>query len=146
MLARRRFLQFSGAAVAFLAACPCAGRGPLYLRPAHPLRTPPALPAPPIIATRTAARMRSPCTAATARRRETAERQQFPADADSVAMFRRADMLASTFNTWAMEIDPDQTFVYELTRPDGRRFRVQFDLSQPVDLPPAPWGDEKAPQ
>ncbi|KAG1445214.1 hypothetical protein G6F57_017630 [Rhizopus arrhizus] len=61
-------------------------------------------------------------------------------------MFRRADMLASTFNTWAMEIDPDQTFVYELTRPDGRRFRVQFDLSQPVDLPPAPWDDEKAPQ
>ena len=38
-----------------------------------------------------------------------------------------------------MEIDPDQTFVYELTRPDGRRFRVQFDLSKPVDLPPPPW-------
>ena len=36
----------------------------------------------------------------------TAERQQFPADTDSVAMFRRADMRASTFNTWAMEIDP----------------------------------------
>ncbi|WP_293797903.1 DUF3011 domain-containing protein, partial [Stenotrophomonas sp.] len=32
----------------------------------------------------------------------------------------RADMLASTHNTWAMEIDPDQTFVYELTRPEGR--------------------------
>lgn len=75
----------------------------------------------------------------------TAERQQFPADADSVAMFRRADMLASTHNTWAMEIDPDQTFVYELTRPDGRRFRVQFDLSKPVDLPPPPWGDDTAP-
>jgi hypothetical protein len=75
----------------------------------------------------------------------TAERQQFPADADSVAMFRRADMLASTHNTWAMEIDPDQTFVYELTRPEGRRFRVQFDLSKPVDLPPPPWGDERAP-
>ncbi|HDS1100852.1 MULTISPECIES: hypothetical protein [Stenotrophomonas] len=75
----------------------------------------------------------------------TAGRQQFPADADSVAMFRRADMLASTHNTWAMEIDPDQTFVYELTRPDGRRFRVQFDLAKPVDLPPPPWGDEKTP-
>ena len=54
-------------------------------------------------------------------------------------------MLASTHNTWAMEIDPDQTFVYELTRPEGRRFRVKFDLSKPVELPPAPWGDEKAP-
>lgn len=75
----------------------------------------------------------------------TAERQQFPADSDSVAMFRRADMLASTHNTWAMEIDPDQTFVYELGRPDGRRFRVKFDLSKPVDLPPPPWGDDKAP-
>lgn len=60
-------------------------------------------------------------------------------------MFRRADMLASTHNTWAMEIDPDQMFVYELTRPDGRRFRVQFDLSKPVDLPPPPWGDDTAP-
>lgn len=75
-----------------------------------------------------------------------AERQQFPADTDSVAMFRRADMLASTHNIWAMEIEPDQRFVYELSRPGGRLFRVQFDLSKPVDLPPPPWGDEKAPQ
>lgn len=75
----------------------------------------------------------------------TAERQQFPADADSVAMFRRVDMLASTHNVWAMEIEPDQRFVYELTRPEGRRFRVQFDLSKPVALPPAPWGDEAPP-
>ncbi|WP_368865700.1 hypothetical protein [Stenotrophomonas maltophilia] len=75
----------------------------------------------------------------------TAERQQFPADADSVAMFRRAAMLASTHNVWAMEIEPDQRFVYELTRPEGRRFRVQFDLSKPVALPPAPWGDEAPP-
>ncbi|MNV60455.1 hypothetical protein D3C71_1529170 [compost metagenome] len=75
----------------------------------------------------------------------TAERQQFPADGESVAMFRRADMLASTHNTWAMEIEPDQRFVYELTRPEGRRFRVEFDLSKPVALPPAPWGDQASP-
>ncbi|AWH18895.1 hypothetical protein C1922_17065 [Stenotrophomonas sp. ZAC14D2_NAIMI4_7] len=75
----------------------------------------------------------------------TAQRQQFPADADSVAMFRRADMLASTHNVWAMEIEPDQRFVYELTRPGGRRFRVEFDLGKPVALPPAPWGSEQAP-
>ncbi|MBJ7517636.1 MAG: hypothetical protein JHC82_15960 [Stenotrophomonas sp.] len=73
----------------------------------------------------------------------TAQRQEFPADTDSVAMFRKADMLASTHNTWAMEIDPDRQFVYELTRPDGRRFRVVFDLSRPVALPPAPWGADK---
>jgi len=75
----------------------------------------------------------------------TAQRQQFPADADSVAMFRKADMLVSTHNTWAMEIDPDQQFVYELTRPDGRRFRVVFDLTRPVALPPPPWGSEAPP-
>ncbi|MDV3467828.1 hypothetical protein RZA67_03660 [Stenotrophomonas sp. C3(2023)] len=70
----------------------------------------------------------------------TVQRQEFPADADSVAMFRKADMLASTQNTWAMEIEPDREFVYELTRPDGRRFRVVFDLTREVPLPPAPWG------
>jgi len=74
----------------------------------------------------------------------TAERQQFPADTDSVAMFRKADMLASTHNTWAMEIKPDEEFVYELTRPDGRRFRVVFDLTRPVALPPAPWGADRS--
>jgi hypothetical protein len=73
----------------------------------------------------------------------TAQRQEFPVDTDSVAMFREADMLASTHNTWAMEIDPDRQFVYELTRPDGRRFRVVFDLARPVALPPAPWGADK---
>ena len=70
----------------------------------------------------------------------TAQRQEFPVDADSVAMFRKADMLASTHNTWAMEVDADAQFVYELTRPGGRRFRVVFDLTRPVALPPAPWG------
>jgi len=72
----------------------------------------------------------------------TAQRQSFPVDADSVAMFRKADMLASVQNTWAMEIEPDQRFLYELTRPGGRRFQVEFDLSKPVALPPPPWGSE----
>lgn len=70
----------------------------------------------------------------------TAQRQAFPVDADSVAMFRKDNMAVSTTNTWAMEIEPDERFVYELTRPDGRRFQVVFDLSKPVALPPAPWG------
>ncbi len=69
----------------------------------------------------------------------TAQRQEFPADTDSVAMFRKAGMLPSTHNTWAMEIEPDEQFVYELTRPDGRRFRVVFDLTRAVAEPPAPW-------
>jgi hypothetical protein len=73
----------------------------------------------------------------------TAQRQSFPVDSDSVAMFRKADMLASVQNTWAMEVEPDQRFVYELTRPGGRHFQVVFDLSKRVALPPARWGSEK---
>ena len=70
----------------------------------------------------------------------TAQRQAFPVDADSVAMFQREGLLASVTNTWAMELIPAETFVYELSRPNGRLFRVEFDLATPVALPPAPWG------
>lgn len=70
----------------------------------------------------------------------TARRQAFPVDAESVAMFGREGLSASVTNTWAMELVPGKTFVYELSRPNGRLFRVEFDLTTPVALPPAPWG------
>ena len=70
----------------------------------------------------------------------TAKRQEFPVDAESVALFQREGSTASVANTWAMEIVPGKSFVYELSRPGGRLFRVEFDLSQPVPAPPAPWG------
>jgi hypothetical protein len=66
-------------------------------------------------------------------------RQEFPVDAESIAMFEREGLTASVTNTWAMEIEPGIRFAYELTRP-GRRFRVEFDLSAPVEPPPPPWG------
>ena len=69
-----------------------------------------------------------------------ARRQEFPVDAASVAMFRREGLQASVSNTWAMEIEPGRRFLYELARPDGRLFQVEFDLAVPVPLPPAPWG------
>ncbi len=72
----------------------------------------------------------------------TAVRQSFPVDAESVEMFGREGLKASIQNTWAMEIEPGQRFLYELSRPGGRLFRVEFDLSEPVELPPAPWGHE----
>lgn len=68
-----------------------------------------------------------------------AGRQEFPADADSIAMFEREGLAVSVTNTWAMEIRPGEQFVYELSRPGGRLFRVAFDLRHPVPLPPAPW-------
>ncbi|RYZ74048.1 MAG: hypothetical protein EOP91_03520 [Lysobacteraceae bacterium] len=69
-----------------------------------------------------------------------AQRQEFPVDAESVALFRREGSDASVSNTWAMELVPAQRFVYELSRPGGRLFRVEFDLTRPVPAPPAPWG------
>ena len=72
----------------------------------------------------------------------TAVRQEFPVDAGSVAMFEREGLKASVANTWAMEIEPGTRLRYELARPDGGLFQVEFDLSAPVEPPPAPWGDE----
>lgn len=69
----------------------------------------------------------------------TDSRQEFPVDAYSIEMFEREGMNVSTTNTWAMEIRPNEQFVYELYRP-GRIFRVEFDLTAPVDAPPTPWG------
>lgn len=72
----------------------------------------------------------------------TASRQEFPVDAESIATFRREGLTASVTNVWAMEVEPDKRFLYELSRPGGRLFRVEFDLSKPVALPPAPWGHD----
>ena len=69
-----------------------------------------------------------------------AARQAFPVDAESVAMFERTGLAGSVRNTWAMEVEPGRRVVYELSRPDGRLFRVEFDLSQPIATPPPPWG------
>ena len=68
-----------------------------------------------------------------------ATRQEFPVDAESIATFRRVGLNASLQNTWAMEIHPSM-LAYELSRPGGRLFRVEFDLSKPVAVPPTPWG------
>jgi hypothetical protein len=70
----------------------------------------------------------------------TAGRQEFPVDDYSVELFRREGLTASLNNTWAMEIEPGVGFAYELSRPTGRFFRVEFDLSKPVDTPPPAWG------
>jgi hypothetical protein len=71
-------------------------------------------------------------------------RQEFPVDAESKALFERQGLTASMTNTWAIELEPGQRYVYELARP-GRLFRVEFDLTKPVALPPTPWGNAAAP-
>jgi len=62
----------------------------------------------------------------------TAERQEFPVDQYSKDMFIREGRTVSNTNVWAVEVHPGRTFAYELRRPEGRFFRVEFDLTRPV--------------
>lgn len=74
----------------------------------------------------------------------TAARQEFPVDAESIALFRANGLERSVTNVWALEAD-GRMFAYELRRPAGpaaRHFRVEFDLTRPVAAPPLPWGWE----
>ncbi len=82
----------------------------------------------------------------------TAHAQDFPVDPYSIAMFEREGLSASVTNVWTVEIDPADApqgrFAYQLKRteeggaPEDRFFRVEFDLSEEIDAPPAPWGHD----
>jgi len=66
----------------------------------------------------------------------TAQRQDFPADAFTAELIP-----AAKTNIWTILIEPGKTFGYGLRREaEGRRFRVEFDLTRPVEAPPAAWG------
>ena len=64
--------------------------------------------------------------------------QSFPADQYSKESFARQGRPQSMGNTWQMYIYKE-TFTYRLVR-EGREFRVDFDLTQPITPPKAPWG------
>ncbi|MDQ8027501.1 MAG: hypothetical protein REJ23_02155 [Brevundimonas sp.] len=61
-----------------------------------------------------------------------ASRQQFPVDQESIDQFIAGGAQVSTTNTWAVEVHPERMFAYELSRPGGRFFRVEFDLTRPL--------------
>ena len=64
------------------------------------------------------------------------ERQEFSADAHTAAL-----VPAAASNVWTLDIRPGKMFAYDLRREGSeRRFRVEFDLSQPLPTPPPPWG------
>ena len=65
----------------------------------------------------------------------TPTRQEFPADAYTIALFEREDLEVGRDNVWAMELADDERFVYELARDDGRLLQIAFDLAHPVELP-----------
>ena len=62
----------------------------------------------------------------------TAERQEFPVDQFSKDLFTRENRAVSNTNVWAVEVHPGRIYAYELRRPGGRFFRVEFDLTRPV--------------
>lgn len=65
-----------------------------------------------------------------------AEAQRFYADDHTASLIP-----AASTNIWTVEIVPGRTYTYMLERiGTDRRFRVEFDLTRPVDPPPAPWG------
>lgn len=68
----------------------------------------------------------------------TPEWQEFPADEFTASLIP-----AASTNVWTIEVIPDTIFAYALRREGtDRRFRVEFDLTRPVQPPPAPWGFE----
>lgn len=71
----------------------------------------------------------------------TPRRQEFPADEESRELFVREKIPQSTANVWAVEVEPNSLFAYELRRP-GRFFRVEFDLTRSVPKPPPAWGED----
>jgi Flp pilus assembly protein TadG len=62
----------------------------------------------------------------------TATRQEFPVDQFSIDQFTAGGLTASVTNTWAVEVNPGETYVYELAR-ENRLLRVAFDLTQPLE-------------
>lgn len=66
----------------------------------------------------------------------TAQQQDFPADEFTAQLIP-----AAKTNVWSLMISPGQALSYRLVRAaEGRRFRVEFDLTRPLPPPPAPWG------
>lgn len=63
-------------------------------------------------------------------------RQEFPADEHTASLIP-----AAATNVWTVEVEPGERFVYALRREGtDRRFRIDFDLREPVTPPPPPWG------
>jgi len=68
----------------------------------------------------------------------TAGAQYFPADQHTRELIEPAFS-----NVWTMRVEPGEIFTYGLWRLGTPRvFRIDFDLSESVEPPPAPWGWE----
>ena len=54
--------------------------------------------------------------------------------------FLREELTNGVQTGWRVEIIPGERYTYGTIRDGEWNFRADFDLSTPVDLPPAPWG------
>jgi len=69
----------------------------------------------------------------------TEEAQRFHADEHTIVLIP-----AASTNVWTVEVLPVERFTYALVRVGtDRRFRVDFDLTKPIEAPPPPWGWEE---
>lgn len=65
-----------------------------------------------------------------------AAQQDFPADTFTAELIP-----AAKTNAWSFIVSPGKTLSYRLVRAsEGRRFRVEFNLTKPAPVPPPPWG------
>ncbi|MBK9164484.1 MAG: hypothetical protein IPM21_11375 [Acidobacteria bacterium] len=63
-------------------------------------------------------------------------RQMFPADDETVKV-----IAAAATNVWWIDLVPGESYTYNLRRVGtDRLFSVKFDLTKPIEAPPAPWG------
>lgn len=67
-----------------------------------------------------------------------AQVQSFPADQYSKELFVKNGIPQSNGNTWQIYLYPER-FTYRMVR-EGREFRVDFDITKPIEPPAAPWG------
>jgi hypothetical protein len=63
--------------------------------------------------------------------------QSFPADEFTAELIPEAST-----NVWSMTLEPGERFIYHLTRHGEPRATFEFDLTDEVEPPPAPWGYE----
>lgn len=64
-------------------------------------------------------------------------------DQESVDLFTNNGLSTSSTNIWSVGITTgvEAKYSYQLER-INRNFRVEFDVTKPIETPPPAWGDE----
>ncbi|MCH8495803.1 MAG: hypothetical protein LAT57_09265 [Balneolales bacterium] len=67
---------------------------------------------------------------------------QFGMNSDDYQIIQSVERTEETgiFRGWRIEIERDVRYTYGTVRGDEWSWRIDFDLTTPIDAPPAPWG------